>query len=48
MTELWLDENFNQPAFDPRLHWFQPPQKWSINPAGSVLVVEPEAKGHIE
>jgi regulation of enolase protein 1 (concanavalin A-like superfamily) len=44
MTELWLDETFDQPDFDSRLGWFCPPQKWSVNPAASVLVVEPEAK----
>ncbi len=44
MTELILDESFDQPALDPQLQWFHPPQKWSVNPATSVLLVEPEAK----
>lgn len=43
MTELWLHETFDKPSFDPRLQWFHPPQKWSVNPAAA-LEVEPEAK----
>jgi regulation of enolase protein 1 (concanavalin A-like superfamily) len=44
MTELILYETFDKPNFDSRLRWFQPPQKWAINPATPVLIVEPEAK----
>jgi hypothetical protein len=44
VTEIWLLETFDQPIFDARLRWFHPPQKWSINPTASVLVVEPEDK----
>lgn len=44
VTEIWLDETFDAPNFDPRLQWFHAPQKWSIQPDGSVLRVEPEAK----
>ncbi|HXV43877.1 MAG TPA: DUF1349 domain-containing protein, partial [Anaerolineae bacterium] len=44
MIELFLHETFEQPTLDPRLMWYCPPAKWSINPAASVLAVEPEAK----
>jgi regulation of enolase protein 1 (concanavalin A-like superfamily) len=44
MTKLILNETFDQPVFDSRLQWFHPPQKWSIQPATSRLVIEPEAK----
>jgi regulation of enolase protein 1 (concanavalin A-like superfamily) len=44
MTETWLNETFDNPVLDSRLQWFNPPQKWSVNLATSVLAVEPEAK----
>jgi regulation of enolase protein 1 (concanavalin A-like superfamily) len=44
VTELFLYETFEQPVLDPRLRWYCPPAKWSVNPATSVLVVEPAAK----
>lgn len=44
MNEPVLYESFDTPGLDDRLAWFHPPRVWSINPAASTLVIEPEAK----
>jgi hypothetical protein len=44
MTELWLDEQFDQSALDPRWQWLYPPEKWAVNSTAAVLRVEPLAK----
>ena len=42
MHEIFLHETFDTPTIDPRLGWYNPPQKWSIH--NSCLVIEPDAK----
>lgn len=42
MSEFILFETFDGTTRDPRLHWYCPPARWSVNE--SSLVVEPDAK----
>ena len=42
MTSAYLHELFDNPTFDPRLAWYNPPQAWRA--AQSWLQVEPGAK----
>jgi regulation of enolase protein 1 (concanavalin A-like superfamily) len=42
--KLLLDEQFDTPALDSQLAWFNPPRTWAIDPTRSMLVIEPEAK----
>ncbi len=43
-TELLLHEEFAGKALDPRLTWFCPPGRWSIDSSRRVLVVAPDAE----
>jgi uncharacterized protein len=42
MASIFLLEPFDNLAYDPRLSWYNPPQRWSIH--NSWLQVEPESK----
>jgi regulation of enolase protein 1 (concanavalin A-like superfamily) len=41
--EPFLDERFTGPRLDGRLRWFCEPARWSADPAGRCLRVEPDA-----
>ncbi|HEX8525036.1 MAG TPA: DUF1349 domain-containing protein [Tepidisphaeraceae bacterium] len=43
MSDHWLQEQFNNPKFDPRLKWFNEPPRWSIDPTRPGLTVETAA-----
>jgi regulation of enolase protein 1 (concanavalin A-like superfamily) len=42
MSELFINETFDKPTFDPRLTWFSPPQIWRTD--NSSLIIEPDPK----
>jgi regulation of enolase protein 1 (concanavalin A-like superfamily) len=39
----YLNEDFNENDFDPRLRWFNESRDWRVDTGSSVLVIEPEA-----
>jgi uncharacterized protein len=43
ITEVILNEHFNQPALDPRLRWLNPPAACVLDPSLPGLVVQPAA-----
>ncbi|MCB1125164.1 MAG: DUF1349 domain-containing protein [Verrucomicrobiae bacterium] len=44
MNELLLHEAFDGTTPDARLVWFNPPNRWRLDPGGSGLVVEPDGQ----
>lgn len=44
MSEPMLHEDFRAAALDPRLEWLNPPKRWSLDPQGPGLVVEPDGQ----
>lgn len=44
IPNLFLNERFTQAEADRRLHWFNAPAKWRIDPHSSSLLIEPDAE----
>lgn len=44
MAEQRLNETFDQPQLDPRLHWQSEPSRWQLDPSRKCLQVWPDAE----